>query len=103
MNLSPLKPFFALRTKQNSCKNVTVFYFQSMSIWNRLTSVSQGSWFRRAAGFAGQLVSRGSWFYRGAGFAGKLVSQGSWFLDTLAKIFIIILVVKQITYNAKFN
>ena len=86
MNLSPLKPFFALRTKQNSCKNVSVFYFQSMSIWNKLTSVSQGSWFRRAAGFAGQLVS-----------------QGSWFLDTLAKIFIIILVVKQITYNAKFN
>ena len=79
MNLSPLKPFFALRTKQNSCKNVSVFYFQSMSIWNKLTSVSQGSWFRRAAGFAGQLVSRGSWFYRGAGFAGKLVSQGSWF------------------------
>ena len=36
-------------------------------------------------------------------FAGKLVSQGNLFLVTLAEIFIIILVVKQITYNAKVS
>ena len=42
-------------------------------------------------------------FRREAGFAGKLVSQGSWFLVTLAKIFVIILMVKQITYNAKVS
>ena len=37
------------------------------------------------------------------GFAGKLAWQGNWFLVTLAKIFIIIIVVKQITYNAKVS
>ena len=43
-----------------------------------------------------------NWFRRETGFAGKLVSQNL-FLVTLAKIFIIILVVKQITYNAKVS
>ena len=65
--------------------------------------VSQENWFRRETGFAGKLVSQGNWFCRETGFAGKLVLQGNWFLVTLAKIFIIILVVKQITYNAKVS
>ena len=65
--------------------------------------VSRGGWFRGAGGFAGQVVSRGRWF-RGAGsFAGQVVSRGNWFLVTLAKIFVIILMVKQITYNAKVS
>ena len=37
------------------------------------------------------------------GFARKLVSQGKLLLVTLAKVFIIVLVVKQITNNAKFS
>ena len=48
--------------------------------------------FRGEAGFAGKLV-----------LLGKLVSQGNWFLITLDKIFVIILVVKQITYNGKLR
>ena len=47
--------------------------------------------------------SQGNWFGRETGLAGKLVWQGNLFLVTLAKIFIIILVVKQITYNAKVS
>ena len=43
-----------------------------------------------------------NWFWEN-GFAGELVSQGKWLLVTLAKIFILILVVKQITYNAKVS
>ena len=43
-----------------------------------------------------------NWFWE-TGFAGELVSQGNWLLVTLAKIFILILVVKQITYNAKVS
>ena len=48
----------------------------------------------------GKLVSRGGNWFRGGdpGFAG-----GNWFLVTLAKIFVIILMVKQITYNAKVS
>ena len=46
---------------------------------------------------------QGNWCRRKTGLAGKLVSQGNWFLVTLAKIFFIILMVKQITYNAKVN
>ena len=72
---------------QDSGKNVSAFYFQGMSIWIKLTSV----------------VWRGDWFGGETGLAGRLVSQGNCFLVTLAKIFIIILVVKQITYNAKFK
>ena len=45
-------------------------------------------WFRRVR----------DWF-RGV----RLVSWGDWFLVTYPKIFIIILVVKQITYNAKIS
>ena len=37
------------------------------------------------------------------GFAGKLVSQENLFFVTFAKIFIIILVAKQITFNAKVS
>ena len=65
--------------------------------------MSQGNWFRRATGFAGERVSQGNGFRRGTGFAGELVSQGNLFLVTLAKIFVIILMVKQITYNAKVS
>ena len=78
--------------------------------------VSQGIWFRRETGSTGKLVTQGNWLRRKAGFArklvrlrtetgfaGKLVSQGNWFLVTLAKIFITILVVKGITYNAKVS
>ena len=65
--------------------------------------VWRGSWFGGEAGLAGKLVWRRSWFGGEAGFGGKLVSWGSWFLVTLAKIFVIILMVKQITYNAKVS
>ena len=60
-------------------------------------------WFGGKTGLAGKLVWRGDWFGGETGLAGRLVSQGNCFLVTLAKIFIIILVVKQITYNAKFK
>ena len=43
------------------------------------------------------------WFRMETGFGGKLVSQENWFLVTLAKTFVIKLVVKQITYNAKVS
>ena len=75
-----------------------VFDFRGMPVWGGLASVSWGG-----------LVSPGGWFRRWAGFVGKLVllakliSRGNWFLVTFAKIFIIILVVKQITYNGKVN
>ena len=51
-------------------------------------------------GFAG-----GDWFHGGRDwFHGvRLVSWGDWFLVTYPKIFIIILVVKQITYNVKIS
>ena len=45
-------------------------------------------------------LGKKEWCYRETGFAGNLVSHGNWFLVNLAKIFIIILVVKQVTYNA---
>ena len=61
------------------------------------------SMFRREAGLAGKLVWRGSWFGGEAGLAGKLVWRGNLFLVTLAKIFVIILVVKQITYIGKVS
>ena len=63
--------------------------------------VSQGKWFRRGSGFAGEMVSQGKWYRRGNGLAGEVVSQGKWFLVTLANIFVIIIVEKQITYNEK--
>ena len=63
----------------------------------------QGKWFGRESGLVGKVVWQGKWFGRESGLAGKLVWQGNWFLDTLAQIFIIILVVKQITYNAKVS
>ena len=44
-------------------------------------------------GFAGR-----DWFH-----GVRLVSWGDWFLVTYPKIFIIILVVKQITYNVKIS
>ena len=89
---------------QDSGKNVSAFYFQGMSIWIKLTSVVwRGDWFGGETGLAGRLVWRGDWFGGETGLAGRLVSQGNCFLVTLAKIFIIILVVKQITYNAKFK
>ena len=71
-----------------------------------------GNWSHRETGEAGltgelgKLVSQenwGNWFRSEtgvtgfAGELGKLVSQGNLFLVTLAKIFVIILVVKQIT------
>ena len=65
--------------------------------------VWQGNWFGRETGLAGKLVWQGNWFGRETGLAGKLVWQGNWFLVTLAKTFIIILAVKQITYNAKVS
>ena len=52
---------------------------------------------------AGKLVWQGNWFGRETGLAGKLVWQGNFFLVTLANIFVIILVVKEITYNAKVS
>ena len=65
--------------------------------------VRRGNWFGGETGSAGKLVRRGNWFGGETGSAGKLVRQGNWFLVTLAKIFIIILVVKQITYNEKVS
>ena len=79
--------------------------------------VSRGNWCRRETGVAGKLMSRGNWCRRETGVAGKLISQENWFpgfavtlvsqghlfLVTLAKIFVIILVEKQITYNAKVS
>ena len=47
------------------------------------------------------MVSQGKWFSRGNGFGGEVVSQGNLFLVTLANIFVIIIVEKQITYNAR--
>ena len=49
------------------------------------------------------MVLQGTWFYRETGFTGKLVLQGNLCLVNLAKIFFIILVVKQVTYNAKVS
>ena len=65
--------------------------------------VSRGNWSRRETGLAGELVSRGNWSRGEIGLAGKLVSQVNLFFVTLGKIFINILVVKQITYNAKVS
>ena len=65
--------------------------------------VWRGGWFGGEAGLAGKLVWRGSWFGGEAGLAGKLVWRGNLFLVTLAKIFVIILVVKQITYIGKVS
>ena len=75
------------------------------------TGSGGGNWFRR-----GKLVSEGETGFGGGSWLGnwfrkgKLVLQGetsfaggNWFLITLAKIFIIILVVKQITYNVKVS
>ena len=58
---------------------------------------------RTETGFAGKLVSQGQWLRKETGLAEKLASQGNWFLVTVAKIFITILVVKEITYNAKVS
>ena len=82
--------FFALRTKQNRSKDVSVTYFQNIANMKQMTSalknyrtsasnklVSQGNWFRGKTGFAGKLVSRKNWFRRQTGFAGKLVSQAN--------------------------
>ena len=63
----------------------------------------QGNWFRRETGLAGKPVWQGNRFGRETGLAEKPVWQGNCFLVTLAKIFIIILVVKQNTYNAKVS
>ena len=71
----------------------------------RETGFAGGNWFRRR-----KLVSQGETGFAGGNcfHRGKLLSQGetgyaggNLFLITLAKIFIIILVVKKITYNAK--
>ena len=59
--------------------------------------------FRRETGSAGKLVSQGNWCRRETGVAGKLVAQGNWFFVTLANIFVIILMMKQITYNGKVS
>ena len=42
-------------------------------------------------------------FRRESGLTGKVVWRGNLFLVTLAKIFVIVLMVKQITYNAKVS
>ena len=48
-------------------------------------------------------VSQGEWFGGDSGLTGKVVWRGNLFLVTLAKIFVIVLMVKQITYNAKVS
>ena len=63
----------------------------------------RGDWLRRETGFAGGLASRGHWIRGETDFAGRLALRGDWFLVTLAKIFTVILVVKQINYNAKVS
>ena len=69
-----------------------------------------GGWFGRGAGLAGKVfffflcghvappAAEMPW-----GLAGKLVWPGNLFFVTLGKTFINILVVKQITYNAKVS
>ena len=49
------------------------------------------------------MISERNQFRRETGSVGKLVPQGNLFLVNLAKIFIIVLEVKQGTYNAKFS
>ena len=74
--------------------------------------VGRGHWLGGGAGWAGALVGWGHWLDgdtgwagalvgRDTGLAGTLVSQGNFFLVTFAKIFVILLVAKQITYNVK--
>ena len=65
--------------------------------------VALQNWLRWKTGCAGKLVVLANRLRRETGCAGKLVAQGNLFLVTLAKIFVIILVVKQITYNAKVS
>ena len=57
--------------------------------------VGRGHWLGGDTGWVGTLVGRDM------GLAGTLVSQGNFFLVTFAKIFVILLVAKQITYNVK--
>ena len=49
------------------------------------------------------MFPQGNWFCGEIGFVGKLVPHGNLFLVNLAKIFIMVLVVKQGTYNAKVS
>ena len=90
--------YFALITKENSSKDVSVTYFQNMLIWNKLLL----HWKLKEL-LHPIVISQRNWFRRKTGFAEKLVSQWNWFLVALAKIFVIILAVKQITYNAKLS
>ena len=87
--------FFALRTKQNRSKDVSVTYFQNIANMKQMTSALKT--YRTSA--SNKLVSQGNWFRKETGFAEKLVSQGNFFLVTLGKTFINILVVKQSTYK----
>ena len=103
---------FYIKTLKNFCIQYWFGFAEKL--------VSQGNWLRRETGFKGKLASKGNWLRRETGFEGKLASQGNWlhretgfagkmalqenlFFVTLAKMFIIILVVKQITYNAKVS
>ena len=55
----------------------------------------------RETDFADKLVSQGNLSCRETGFPRKLISQGNLFLVFHTKIIIYMLVMKQITYNAK--
>ena len=92
-----LKTLFALRTKQNTSAKMCVLfpkYVNMKQMTSTLTNLRTSS---SNIGLAGKLVSQRNWFGGETGLTGKLV------LATLAKIFITILVVKQITYNAKVS
>ena len=101
------------------CQNETN-YFYIKNLKNFWKPVWRGKRFGGESGLAGKLVWRGNRFggetglvgkpvWRGnrfggeTGLAGKPVWRGNSFFVTLAKIFVIILVVKQLTYNAKVN
>lgn len=65
--------------------------------------VSQGSVFGREVCSTGKLASQGNSVCRKTRFVGKLVSQGNSFLVNTTQTFLFILVVKDITCNAKFS